>query len=419
LEIGGGKIKRHALLAILVFSIAVIGFSAVSAADPIAVNNTTSDNAILNKTHNQTIDQAQPKVSQAAAKDPPVMKGYWMFSSDAAKLNPTKAAALKNKGITDVFVCTRDTEGNYHYKELQNAITQLHPYGINVHAWIVVFKDKGHFINPSGYYSYTVPVYVKTTKHWGKIKTAYKVKKKVWYKSRGKWRYTWKYVTRYKYKKGWIYTPVYRNERRTGYDPTYNNQLVNEISDIAKNYDVDGIHLDYVRYSGVTKSNDAAYQQPGGVPAAVDAVTTFVRNVRGAVDSTNNLDISGKPYVQLSAALMPEATTRSDNGLLQNVYYYGQDYNKLSNYLDFLVPMTYEGNYNEGNSWITKMTSKIVNLANGKPVYSGLMTYDGDDHPNTADSDLSSDVQAAKAGGAAGYVLFRYDIGSSEVPSWT
>jgi len=56
----------------------------------------------------------------------PVMKGYWMFSDEAKYLTPTKAQALKDKGITDVFVCTRDGGGTWYYKSLQNAITQYY-----------------------------------------------------------------------------------------------------------------------------------------------------------------------------------------------------------------------------------------------------------------------------------------------------
>lgn len=339
-----------------------------------------------------------------------VIKGYWMFSSDAASLNLAKAAALKASGITDVFVCIRDVNGNYHYSDLQNAINQLHPYGIKVHAWIVCFKNNDKFVNPSGYYSYKVAYPYKKIKYRAEKKVWYKH----WYKSYGKWRYTWRYY----WKSYWAYKWLYKYETKTGYNTSYNTQLINQIKYITQHYNVDGIHLDYVRYSGVAQYGDAAYQQPGGVSAAVTAVTAFVQSVSNAINSTNNLNITNKPYIQLSAALMPEANIRSDNGLLQNDYYYAQDYTQLSKYLDFLVPMTYEQNYNTNDAWITQMTNNIVSLANGKPVYSGLMTYDGDNNPSCAVSDLSTDVKAAYNGSASGYVLFRYGIGSSNTPNW-
>ncbi len=483
LEIGGGIIKQHVLLVILlVFGITLVSISSVNATaqtnnssvtvDP--VNNTAGQNVVLtahvNANDSSIVNGGQVKftvngVSTGSAAvnngiatldwlipaswnvgtytvtagfdgtgtsysnstntsnltlNPLAIKGYWMFSSDAAKLTPFLAANLKNKGITDVFVCTRDVHGNYHYSELQNAINQLKPYGINVHAWIVCFKNSNSFVDPAGYYSYTKKVYVKTTKKWGLKKIAYKAKKKVrykyWYKYKGKLKYKWKYryvyVTKYKYRRGWIYTPVYRYVTVSGYDTSYTNQLVSAIANINNKYDIAGVHLDYVRYSGSASAGHAAYQQPGGANAAANRIANFVGKVRSVVTK------------QLSAALMPEATVRHDNGLLQNVYYYGQDYTKLSNYLNFLVPMIYEGNYNAGNSWITQITQNIVNYAvdsngNHRPVYAGLMTYDGDDNPNVIDPDLSADVQSAIGGGASGYVLFRYNIGSEKVPSWT
>lgn len=369
----------------------MIGLSAVNATDP-ATTNTTS-NATLNSTNNTTSDNTSTVTKQTTK----VMKGYWMFSSAAAVLNPTSAAALKKEGITDVFVCTRDVNGIYHYSELKNAITQLTPYGIKVHAWIVCFKNGDSFVDPSGYYSYKVAYKYKKVKYKAKKKVMYKK----WYRSHGKWKYAW----RYKWKYYWAYKWLYKYKTKTGYNTSYNDQLIKAIANIDKNYAVAGIHLDYVRYSGVASAGHAAYQQQGGANAAANTITNFVAKVRKVVTK------------QLSAALMPEANIRSD-GLLQNVYYYGQDYKALSNYLDFLVPMTYEENYNTNNTWITQMTRNIVNLTNGKPVYSGIMTYDGDDNANAVNSDLSADVQSAKDGGASGYVLFRYGIGPTVVPSW-
>lgn len=406
-------IKGCALLAILTFSIVVIGLSAVNATDQVINNSTT------NTTLNSTLNSTAQNMSKVTKQSTSTMKGYWMFSSDAANLNSAKASNLKNKGITDVFVCTRDVNGKYHYSELQNAIKQLKPYGIKVHAWLVCFKCGDKFIDPSGYYSYTERVYVKTTKQLVKTKVAYKAKVKKWYKSwykswykykgkwkykwRYKWKYQWKYVTKYKYKNVWKYTPVYKYVKKTGYDITYNNKLVHEIASITKNYNIDGIHLDYVRYSGSASVGHAAYQQPGGTAAAVSAVTKFVQSVSSAINSTN------KKYVQLSAALMPEGSS--------NAKIYGQDYRELANYLDFMVPMTYQGNYNANNVWITKQIAYIVNQSQGKPVYAGLTTYCSDSNLNSLSlSSLQDDVTSAKGGGASGFVLFRYGFGCSSVP---
>ena len=94
-----------------------------------------------------------------------------------------------------------------------------------------------------------------------------------------------------------------------------------------------------------------------------------------------------------------------------NAYNYGQNYTQLADYLDFFVSMTYEGNYNANDAWITSATKYIVDHAKGKPVYSGLTTYWSDTNTRVLSND-ELDAEAAKLGGADGFVLFRYGIGS-------
>jgi len=328
-------------------------------------------------------------VSKAASGP---VKGYYMRYDDVAGASKDDLLA---KGITDVYILTRGSDGKTHNAELLAAISKFSP-DIRVHAWIVCFKTSSGFVDPSGYYSYTKKVYVKTIKTWGKKKVAYRVWKKVkWKKVNGKWKYKWKKVTKYRWKKCWIYTPVYQYITVKGYDSTYNNNLLSYIQSTSNYANLYGIHLDYIRYSGVTSLNHAAWQEPGGETAAVNAVTSFVQKVRSGM----------KTSAVLSAALMPEGAT--------NAHTYGQDYSRLADYLDFLVPMTYEGNYNANNDWITSATNYIVTLAKGKPVYPVLTTYWSDSNTRVLTSaELDADAQAAKDGGASGFILFRYGIGS-------
>ena len=91
-----------------------------------------------------------------------------------------------------------------------------------------------------------------------------------------------------------------------------------------------------------------------------------------------------------------------------NAYYYGQDYEQLSNYLDFLVPMVYEGNYKEDNDWITSATAYIVNHST-KPVVVGLQTYKSDSNLVALSAEeVKADIESALSGGASGFALFRY-----------
>ncbi len=183
---------------------------------------------------------------------------------------------------------------------------------------------------------------------------------------------------------------------------TQRSTLLNFISDITKNYSIDGIHLDYVRYSGV--GDNAANKHSNGT----ETITSFVKNVYNTVKSI-------KPKVAVSAAVMPEGAN--------NAYYYGQDYRALAPYLDFIVPMLYKGNYGQNTSWIGSATKYIVDQAGGKPVIAGLQTYvsDYDTSLLTAD-DLNQDIKSATDNGASGYTLFRYGMISQDFlkpPSFT
>ncbi|SCM56865.1 Conserved protein {ECO:0000313/EMBL:AAB84863,1} [Methanothermobacter wolfeii] len=149
---------------------------------------------------------------------------------------------------------------------------------------------------------------------------------------------------------------------------------------------VGGVHLDYIRYPG------NAYQSPG----ATEAITGIVKRISEAVKSVN-------PEFLLSAALMPEKGV--------NAYYYGQDYTKLAEYLDVLIPMAYKGNYREGSSWIENVSAYIKSKSLSAEVWTGLQTYrsDADVTPIPAD-ELLGDINAALRGGADGYALFRYGL---------
>ena len=160
--------------------------------------------------------------------------------------------------------------------------------------------------------------------------------------------------------------------------------ILKEIKDITKNYNINGIFLDYVRYPGT------AYQHAG----ATNTITSFIASVYSTVKSI-------KPKVAVSAALMPEGAVNS--------YYYGQDYGHLSKYLDFLVPMIYNGNYNENTSWIANKTSWIVKHSNGAPVIAGLQTYRSDKNLKVIPaSEIKTYINSAVSNGASGYALFRY-----------
>ena len=186
---------------------------------------------------------------------------------------------------------------------------------------------------------------------------------------------------------GWV-NPVKSGKENTAYFTT----KINEIKTYAAISGLSGIHLDYLRYSGVESSNNAAYQTSGGT----EAINSFVKQVKTAVDSINDKLI-------LSCALMPETTSSE--------HYYGQDYATLSQYMDVVIPMVYKGNYGKGTDWITSTAQWYVDNSKGADVWVGIQTYVSDDDTTKLSSAaLSTDIASAIKSGADGVVLFRYGI---------
>ena len=377
------------------------------------LTNTTHSTNSANSETNSTNDAAKIQQTEAAGDNSTNTNytniiGIWLRSSDVDGIDITK---LINAHVTDIFVKINST----NYQSVLNAILlKVKGTGIRINAWVTCFQNSdGTWVDPQGKYSYQVAVpytatvqtpYVQRYKGW--YTKAYTVKFKKWYKSGKKWRYHWVYQTRYKKVYGWTtrtayktsYVTKYNYETRYGNSTAYNDNLINFISTVTKNYNINGIHLDYARYPGT------AYKHENGT----EAITSFVKRVYTTVKSI-------KPSVAVSAALMPEGSV--------NAYYYGQNYTQLANYLDFMVPMVYKGNYGynsstgtnshgiNGTDWIGSTVAYIVSQAGGTPVVAGIQAYRSDNNvtPIPA-SELQNDINAALSNGSSGYVLFRYGL---------
>lgn len=182
-------------------------------------------------------------------------------------------------------------------------------------------------------------------------------------------------------------------------DLKFQNTLLDIMEKIVDIPGLNGVHLDYIRYSGVESKNRAAHQQ---TPHGKETIADFVMKVYNHTKST-------KPSLKLSAALMPEGAGNADS--------YGQDYKELAEYLDWLCPMIYKGNYKKDTAWIGKTTDYINKKAPDK-VLSGLQTYRSDEDPTPIpEAELTGDINAALDNGAVGFVLFRYGLANySGVP---
>ena len=173
-------------------------------------------------------------------------------------------------------------------------------------------------------------------------------------------------------------------------DGKFDYDLINSRINLAKSYakikGISGIHMDYLRYPGT------AYKHANGT----EAINYFTQRVCEEIHAIN-------PKLIVSAAIMPEPS--------KDIYYYGQDVATLTKYLDVIVPMVYKGNYNQGTSWIQKVTQTLVKQSSGAQVWVGLQSYKSDSNPTKLSaSELLGDADAASAGGATGVIMFRWGL---------
>lgn len=170
------------------------------------------------------------------------------------------------------------------------------------------------------------------------------------------------------------------------------DKIVDKCRGYIEDYGVKGIHLDYIRFPGSASKH--AYPADGIYDYT--AVTEFCRQIRNAVDEYEG-------NIVLSAALMPEKGTCA---------YYGQDKNRMGEYLDILMPMAYKYNYNASSRWLADISDYFADNGAGTPCWTGLQTYSGDDNVKALSTEeILSDCQTVASSDAEGVVLFRYPLG--------
>jgi uncharacterized lipoprotein YddW (UPF0748 family) len=185
--------------------------------------------------------------------------------------------------------------------------------------------------------------------------------------------------------------------------PGVDEYLAGVVRDIASRYDVDGIHLDYMRYPGRDFDDAATYARyGGGVPKDEwrrGNVTRFLTRVRRML-----LDV--KPLLKLGAA--PIGIYRNPRGV-RGLESYSDVYQDTYRWmelglLDYVVPQLYwtigGGN---GDPDFAGMAAEWRERTAGCQLYLGIGSYKAE---VLAQSDRL--VSVARAAGAEGEAFFRY-----------
>ncbi|MFB3895471.1 MAG: glycoside hydrolase family 10 protein [bacterium] len=225
--------------------------------------------------------------------------------------------------------------------------------------------------------------------------------------------------------------------------PGYHEYFLGLIGDLIDNYDIDGIHLDGIRYGHmlycfcprhqqkakelgidldhiralaykmlyVQKSTKGAYinaYKKGDkdvvkwVQQRQDEITSVTKEVKELIQKK-------KPNLKLSAALMPEGGEADDTFAL---CHYGQNYRELGKYLDFICPMSYQGGFGKKTDWVVAI-AKRVEAETGKPVYVGVQGF-GLTKTFTV-AEFTETLKAVKKDRLHGFTIFRYGTLNAEM----
>lgn len=187
------------------------------------------------------------------------------------------------------------------------------------------------------------------------------------------------------------------------------------IADIAKCYDLDGIHLDYIRYSGTAWGYSdialARYQAETGTTGRpkpenpnwlrwrMEQVTELVRLIRSSVHGV-------KPNLKITAATiawgdcMPIFT---DNAACKRTCQNWHDW-LTDGLIDAAVPMNYRRENNPSSAAQFRLWLKgFAKWGNGRPTYVGV------DLHNNSTSNILRQISAVRKAGLQGYVLFSFN----------
>ena len=174
---------------------------------------------------------------------------------------------------------------------------------------------------------------------------------------------------------------VFRDNGKWDNSIATQNKMKRFMKSVMQINGVEGVCLDYIRYSGVN---------PSIVNTSV--ITNFLKDVNYIA---KNID----PRMEVSACVMPEITNLK--------YYYGQDLKAMENYVDYMICMAYKNNYYQDTAWMVDVTKSLLKQVKHAKVVTSLTTYsDMYGRKYLPLSEITSDIKAIMNAGSYGYSLF-------------
>ncbi len=320
--------------------------------------------------------------------------GVWMWPANVRRYGAERVTGQCAKlGITDLFFLVKGLAGTTAYPSafappvcerdlLKELICQAHKRGMRVHAWFTSACDEH---------------YKKLHPESGRCHLV-----------RGKDR-----------------------ELISLADEGYLAYMENIVREVCRGYDIDGLHLDYIRYNhliyGWAEEDVVRYRQHGADGEALremmertfcggrqdiehlfDAYRAEDENLR-ALARARRADVwhfaktltqaakAEKPDLILSAALMPEGAYE-DTAFAD--LHYGQSYEDAAKLYDYALPMSYSCAYEKDAAWVKTVAEGTAKY--GIKTVAGLHAFEGGTGVT-----LAQDIAALKDAAVEGICLFR------------
>ena len=240
-------------------------------------------------------------------------------------------------------------------------INEAHRAGIEVHAWVNVYKVRAN-----------VPVPLTTPPHISRAHPG--------------WMFNYR-------GEGWLDPGI----------PEVGTYLLNVIMDIARKYEIDGINFDYLRYPGREFPDGDSYRRYGlGIPRDRWRVANLDRFVGVCYDRLTAL----RPLLKIGSS--PLGIYGSDTGFVSiaaGEYYQDTRTWLKTGKLDYVAPQVYwDIGGARGDPDYAVLVPDWQRLAGARHVYAGIGAYKTD-----VAREIPRQIDVSRNAGNAGQSYFRYE----------
>jgi len=277
------------------------------------------------------------------------------------------------------------TLGRYPgWDPLQVAIDQAHSAGLELHAYVNVYPS---------WLGVTPPKRTTPRHMYQRFNTLYRNEWVQWDRNRN---------------------PMGLNQHYLSANPAHPavvEHVVAVCRDIVLNYDVDGLHLDYVRYSGPHFSYDPVSEQGWREAGMSDRGDWQRAQVTELVSRIHDEVLPLRPGVALSAAVWPIYKDRWQWVTYGSTTYegYGGFFQDSRGWLkmgkmDAIAPMLYGTAVKGSRERFETLVQDFMSESYGRHVYAGI-------HADYASfSEIQARIQMARRAGCQGQAIFAYSV---------